>query len=184
MSIRGQSGGGSNQFKSMAYDHPSYTARQAAFQAAIAAGAAGTSTKFVAHAALLLFGLHCTLTAAGTSTYTATVTNTATVHIDADQLNLIQITNTNTTGTGAPTLATNTYGPFYGGDNVYANGTFTGAIGQYSNSPLNTNTGAAGFGGILVNEGDTLYLVRGTDATAASLVSLSYQIQPLANVDA
>jgi len=172
----------SNQFKSMGYDHPAYTARQAAFQSIMAAGSGGVSAKFVAHANLLLFALHAFVTVAGTSTATATVNGTATVHINSQALNLIRITNTASAGV-APALATSTIGPLYA-DQLYANGTYTGGVGAYASLPLNTATGSGGLGGLAINEGDQIYVVSGTDTTAVALVSIDYQIAPLAQVTA
>ena len=171
-----------NQFKSMGYDHPSYIARQAAFQSIMTAGSGGVSGKFVAHAACLLFGLHALVTTAGTSTATATVNGTATVHINAQALNLIVISNTASAGV-APSLSTSTIGPLYA-DQLYANGTYTGGLGAYASLPLNTATGSAGLGGLAVPEGSQVYVVSGTDATAVALVSIDYQLAPLANVTA
>ena len=174
--------GASNQFKSMGYDHPSYTSRQAAILGAIAAGSGGVTSKFVAHAAMLLFAIHAFVTTAATATATQTVNGTATVHINSQALNVIRITNTAGTGV-APALATSTVGPFYA-DTLYANGTYTGSVGSYLTAPINTNTGSAGFGGLQINEGDQVYVVSGTDTAAVALISIDYQILPLANVTA
>lgn len=174
--------GSTNQFKSMSYDHPSYTARQAAFQSIMAAGSGGVSAKFVAHANLLLFALHALVTVAATATATQTYNGTATVHINSQALNLIRVTNTAGTGV-APALATSTVGPLYA-DILYANGTYTGGTGCYASLALNTNTGSAGLGGLAINEGDQIYVVSGTDTAAVALISIDYQILPLANVTA
>lgn len=167
--------------KSMGYDHPAYTTRQS-YAATTAAGAGGVSAKFVAYAALTLFGLNVQTLVAGTSTYTYTQGGTATVAVAAQQLNLIRITDTNTTGVGVPTLSTSTIGPFTQGGRVAANGTLTNAIGAFSQFQLNTATGTAGFGGVNINQGDQFYIVSGTDATGTVLAQIDYQVTPLAGV--
>ena len=172
--------------KNAAYDNAAYVSR-GTFNGITAAGAAGVSTKFVAHANLLLFGLNVYTTIAGTSTYTSTTaqyynngTNSALIHVNATQLSLIRITNTAATGL-APSLSTSTVGPFYV-DQYYANGTATGLVGAYAQVALNTSTGTAGLNGLAINQGDQIYCVNGTDATVVNLVSIDYQVQPLANV--
>ena len=166
--------------KSMGYDHPSYTARQA-FSSIMTAGSAGVSAKFQAHAALVIYGLNAYTTVAGTSTYTFTAGGTGTVAVAATQLSLIRITNTATPG-ATIALSTSTYGPFTVGGSFVGSGTQTNQVGAYSQFQLNTNTGTAGLGGVPINQGDQIYVVNGTDATAVELVSIDYQIQPLAGV--
>lgn len=177
-----------NALKNMAYDNPAYIAR-GAWASVMTAGSGGVSGKFVAHAAMLLFGLNAYTTTAGTSTYTntqyynnpATGSNTSqTVHANTTQLSLIRITNTAAFGS-APALSTTTIGPF-SVDVPYANGTGTGGIGVAAQFALNTNTGTAGLNGLAINQGDQIYVVNGTDATAVNLVSIDWQVQPLANV--
>lgn len=173
-----------NSLKNAAYDNSVYVSR-ASLNGITVAGSGGVSTKFVAHANLLLFGLNAYTTIAGTSTYTATQyyntgTNSATVHVAATQLSLIRITNTAATGV-APALSTSTVGPFTI-DQYYASGTATGGVGVYAQFALNTSTGTAGLNGVAINQGDQIYLVNGTDATAVNLISIDYQVQPLANV--
>ena len=102
------------------------------------------------------------------STSTYTVTGTATV--SAQQLSLIVITNTSTTTT--PSLSTSTVGPFTAGGFI---GTATINVG--SQFALNTTAGTAGQGGYLVPQGAVIYIVSGTDATAASSFVIDYQIQ-------
>ena len=173
-----------NSLKNAAYDNSVYVSR-ATFGGITAAGSGGVSPKFVAHANLLLFGLNAYTTIAGTSTYTATQyyntgTNSATVHVAATQLSLIRITNTAATGV-APALSTSTVGPFTI-DQYYANGTATGGVGVYAQFALNTSTGTAGLNGVAINQGDQIYVVNGTDTSAVNLISIDYQVQPLANV--
>ena len=178
-----------NTFKSAAYDNPAYLAR-GTFATITAAGASGLSAKFVAHANLLLFGLTAFTTVASTSTYTATQyynyagsTNTsATIHVAASQLTAIRITSTAAAGV-APALSTSTLGVFYV-DTLYANGTATGQIGATQTFSLNTTAGAAGLGGVSINQGDQIYVINGTDTSGVNLVTLDYQILPGANVSA
>jgi hypothetical protein len=180
--------------KNLAYDHAAYIARSmfALGQNAAGAGNATQFTRFAAFTALQIFSLTATLVTAGTSTSTlwngtATVTN-----INGDSLSLIRIFNTAAAG-AAPALATATWGPYavslYNGT---ATGTQTNAAGVTVNIPLfaTTTNGTgqqqvgtnSGVGGFQVNQGDQLYVIRGTDATAVTAVSLEYGIQPLANV--
>jgi hypothetical protein len=167
--------------KSFGYDHPSYTARQSYQFGAITAGSGGVTSKFVAHAALLLFGINAFTTVVGTSTYTYTQGGTATVAVAATQLSLIRITNTASSGL-AVALSTSTFGPYTIGGSFVTAGTLTNQVGAYSQFQLNTLTGTAGLGGIPINAGDQFFVVNGTDASAVELISLDYQILPLANV--
>ena len=66
--------------KNAAYDNAAYVAR-GNFTGIMTAGSGGVSTKFVAHANLLLFGLNAYTTTAGTSTYTATQYYLSLIHI-------------------------------------------------------------------------------------------------------
>lgn len=152
---------------------PSYVTRQAFQYGAIAAGSAGVTSKFVAHAALLLFSLNAYTQTLGTSTYTAGGTATT----SGQQLNVIVIQNTNTTGT-AVTLSTATYGPFLAG----GQGLATAAVGGYNEFVLNTAAGTSGYGGIPIPQGAQVYVVSGTDATAVNLCAISYQINTSAGL--
>lgn len=145
----------------------SYVARYAAQFGAIPAGSGGSSGKFVAHAALLLMALTTFQTVNGTSTYTGP-NGTATV--GAQQLSVVIIQNTNTTS-GAVTLATTTIGPFLAG----GQGT-SGLVGGSNQYALNTAAGTSGQGGVPVAQGAQFFVVSGTDATAANLVTVDYQI--------
>jgi hypothetical protein len=174
-------------FKSMAYDQPSYTARTSTFTSIMTAGSAGVSGKFVAFANLQLFSLTAYSTIVGTSTYTTGLlggpTGVATA-IAATQLSLIRITNTAAAGATIG-LSTTTIGPFtVAGVFLGAGNTATNQVGAYNIFALNTATGTAGFGGVSINQGDQIYVVNGTDATAVELVTIDYQVQPLAAVTA
>lgn len=175
--------------KNMAYDHPSYTARVGTFNSIMTAGSGGVSNKFVAFANMLLFSLNTFTTVAGTSTYTGGlvggptgVNSTTGVAVAATQLNLIRITNTAAPG-ATVALSTSTVGPFtVGGVFLGAGGTATNQIGASNQFALNTSSGTAGLGGLAINAGDQIYVVNGTDLTAVELVSIDYQVQPLASV--
>lgn len=171
--------------KSMSYDHPAYEARLEHAFGQNAAGASTAFSKFVAFAALTVFGLHAFLITAGTSTYTAWNGTATTTAITGDSLSLIKVTNTSTTNT--PALSTSTFGPYalslYNGTSTGTQTTVAGAFNQY----VISGTGGAGSntgGGISVNPGDTLHVVRGTDATAVIAVAMEYGLTPLANITA
>lgn len=164
--------------KSFGYDHPSYVTRQILFQSIMVAGSGGVSGKFIVHANMVLYGLNAITTVVGTSTFTFTAGGTGTVAVAATQLSLIRITNTATVG-GTIALSTSTFGPFTVGGNFLGGGTQTNQVGAYSQFQLNTNTGTAGIGGISVNQGDQVFVVNGTDASAIELVSVDYQIAPV-----
>lgn len=175
--------------KSMGYDHPSYTARVGAFNSIMTAGSAGVSAKFTAFANMLLFSLNTYTTIAGTSTYTGGLTGgpsgvnaTTGVAVAATQLSLIRITNTAAAG-ATVALSTTTIGPFtVGGDFLGAGGTATNQVGASNQFALNTTAGTGGLNGVAINAGDQIYVVNGTDATAVELISIDYQLQPLASV--
>lgn len=169
---------------SFAYDNPTYVTRQSAILAANAAGSGASTGKFIAHCALILYGVTFSVTTAGTSTYTVAGTATA----QAAQFNAIYVANTSGTSVA---LATNTVGPFTiggtasSGANVNVGG-IGGVAGGYqgpfaintlggTNTSLvwGTNTflvappggGNAGIGGLPMNPGDTVTFTNGTDAT-------------------
>ena len=156
---------------------PSYLSRQDANLGALAAGSGGQTSKFVAFAALQLFGLTTYETVAGTSTYTNTVTGVGTSVINGQQVSLIVVVNTATAGAAAA-LSTSTYGPFNAGGTFAGGGTGTGQVGGINTFPLNTAAGTAGFGGIPVPLGAYFYCVSGTDATAVNVCTIDYQVQP------
>lgn len=173
------------------YDNPAYLSRIGHALGVVAAGSGALTAKFIAWAALQIFSVTATLLTAGTSTYTL-YNGTATVtSINGQTFSLIRIFNTAAAG-AAPALATSTYGPFVAaGYNGTATGTQTSAVGVAVNVALSgTATGAAqvgaaaAAGGIPVTQGDQLYCITGTDATAVSNYTLEYGIQQLANVTA
>lgn len=151
--------------QSKGYQDPSYTSRQEINLGAVAAGAAGVTSKFVAHAAMQLFSLTTNIQTLSTSTYSGTKSS--------QQISVIVIQNTNTTGT-AVTLSTSTYGPYLAG----GQGLATAAIGGANQFQLNTNTDTSGQGGVPVSAGSIVYCVSGTDATAVTVCTIDYQVQP------
>lgn len=196
-----QNQGNANQvLKSLAYDNPSYLTRQSTQLAANAAGSGALTGKFMAHAALTVFGVTFCTVAAGTSTYTVngTATNPAT------SLYAIYITNTatnsvalSTTTLGAAALGFVVGGTTTTGANVNVGG-IGGVAGGYQgpyalNTLGGTNTsqvwgtntftlsppggGNAGFGGLPMNPGDALYFVNGTDATATTVPIVQWALQ-------
>lgn len=183
-----------SQSKSMGYDHPAYLVRQSHCFPALAAGANGVTSKFVAFANMLVFGIQAAVVAAGAGTSAPVLWNgTATVTGNsADTVSLIRIMNNAAAG-AAPVMSTATYGPFgispYNGT---ATATQTAAVGQTNYISLGYNgTGTTGqlqagapavTGGIPINAGDQLYILRGTDASAITAVALEYGLQQLANV--
>ena len=175
--------------KSMAYDHPAYTARMQHAFTPSAAGASGATPKFVAFSALQAFAIQASLITAGVSTYTAYNGTATTTTINGDSFNLIHVFNNGASGTGA--VSTATHGPFsLGSYNGTATGTQTATAGntvriQLSGTGVtgNVQSGAsAADGGIAVNQGDTLHILRGTDTAAVSGFAIEYALQQLANV--
>lgn len=179
--------------KSMAYDHPTYLTRTVFNFPSVAAGASGVTSKFVAFANLVVYGLQVAAVAIGaaTSSYTGwngTATVTATV---ADQISLIRVMNTAAPG-AAPAMATGTYGPFIVANyNGTGTGTQTNQVGVLNYISLaGVGTGAvqagsaAALGGIAVNQGDLLYCTRGTDTLAVTAIAMDYSVAPLASVGA
>lgn len=176
----------------MSYDHPSYLARLTHAFGQNAAGASTNFGKFLAFANLTVFAVNVGLITSGTSTYTqwnGTATVTA---INGDSFNVLRVSNTATAG-ATPSLSTATYGPFavslYNGTST---GTQTTVAGVSNYIPLSgtATTGqaqagtATANGGFTVNQGDFLYIVRGTDATAVSAYSLEYAVTPGSNFTA
>lgn len=157
------------------YNDPAFQARSAAFLGAITAGSGGVTSKFAAHAALLLFSLSTYQTVAGTSTYTNTVGGTGTSVINGQQLSVIVIQNTASSGATAA-LSTTTIGPFIAGGGFVSGGTGTGQVGGINQFALNTASGTAGFGGLPIAAQSQFYVVSGTDATAVNLCTIDYAI--------
>ena len=170
--------------KSMGYDHPAYTTRQA-FAFTRAAGSGGLSAKYVAHANLLAYSATVNTTVVGSSSYTFTgVNGSATVAALSDQLSLYVVTNTASPG-ATVALATSTYGPWAVTGQFLNTGTYTNQVGQSSQLQLQgTASGTAGLGGVLIPEGSLFYFQGGTDLLATESITMDYNIQPLAAVTA
>jgi hypothetical protein len=151
----------------MYYDHPAYLVHQSINFANKAAGASQSYDKFVAFTALQIYSLGATCVTAGTSTYTgwngtATVTTTGT----GDTLQLIRVSGT----------STSTYGPF-------VSDAAAGGFRQFQLAGTGTGSSTA-VGGVSVNAGDYMYVVRGTDATAVQYPVIEYAVTPEAIVSA
>jgi len=177
--------------KSMVYDHPTYVDRGWHTFGQNAAGASTAFSKFVAFTSMLAFAVQATLVTAGTSTATAYNGTATTTTINGDSFYLVHVFANGAAGTGA--VSTATHGPFnIGSYNGTATGTQTATAGntvriQLSGTGVTGNVQAgasAADGGIAVNQGDTLHVLRGTDATAVSAFTLELQVAPLANVSA
>jgi hypothetical protein len=163
------------------FSDPTYSVRQSAFLGPVVAGSGGVTTKFTAHAALLLFALTTQMITAGTSTYTNTVTGTGTNTINGQQLSVIVIQNTAASGAAAA-LSTTTIGPFIAGGGFVGGGTGTGQVGGINQFALNTTAGVAGYGGIPIPQAALFYVVSGTDATAVTNCTIDYQINTGAGI--
>lgn len=172
--------------KSMGYDHPAYTARQVIGPLTRAAGANGVSGKFVAHANLIAYSMTLNTLVIGnaTSLYTFTGPNgTASVAAVSDTVQLVVVVNTAAPG-ATVALATSTYGPYAVYGQFISGGTWTNQVGQISQIQLNPTLGAAGLGGVVIPVGASCFIQGGTDTAASELISIDYNIQPLAAVPA
>lgn len=176
--------------KNMAYDHSSYITRQSVFLSTVS-GSAGTSSKYVAFANMALFSITAYTNTTGTTTVTNTVGGTATSTVSSAIFNVIRVTNTAAAGSSV-SLSTTTTGPFFIGGTFASGGTGTAQVGGVSIYAISTNTATTqvnpyGFGvngGLAVNQGDLIWVVNGTDATANYSVVLDFQLQPLASITA
>lgn len=177
--------------KNMAYDHPSYITRQTVN---IGVNVAGASTspvnKFVAFTNMILYSVTASSLIAGSSTSTYTLNNgTATVTaVNADSFTVRRYTAQSGTGLTTATFGTFVVAPYNG----TATGTQTltaGVVNRYQISGTATaTTGVAQSaistvdGGIVLQQGDIIDILRGTDASAVTGFALEIGIQPLANV--
>ncbi len=184
--------------RNFAYDHPTYVARQYVMLGAIAAGSGGVTANFVAYANMQLYDVAYFVTVAGTSTATSTgaasPAGATAVEVNGQIFSVVRVFNTATSTTIAPALATATYGPFIAA-NLFANGTWTGAIGDSGQYAINSaqfigtatvaaNASLSNQGGVAVTAGDRIFVVSGTDATVVANYGIGYQVQPLASVQA
>ena len=171
--------------KNMAYDNPAYVARLAHAFGQNAAGASTAFSKFVAFTGLTIFSIVATQITAGSSTYTAWNGTSTITNINGDSFSAIVVRNSAAMG-ATPALTTSTYGPYtLGLYNGTATGTQTTVAGAGVYVALGTATGAAApavNGGFTVNQGDTVHIVRGTDATAVAAYAIEYGVSPLSNV--
>lgn len=166
--------------KNMAYDHPAYVARVTHAFGQNAAGASTNFSKFVAFTAMTVFAIQAATIAAGTSTQTQANGTGTVVNINGDQFSLIHVVN------GAA-VSTATHGPFSLSTGTATTTTTVGIVTrvQLSGAGVTGNVQAglsAADGGVAVSAGDTLHILRGTDATAVSGFSLELGVQPFANV--
>lgn len=173
--------------KSMAYDHPAYVSRLAHNFGMNAAGASTVLGKFTAFTALTIFAVVASAITNGTSTTTGWNGTGTGVTIQGDSYSVIWVHNTAAIGAAAG-LNTATFGPFINQGGV-GTGTLTAAAGYVNYIPLwagTAGTGTAqagtnsGVGGFNIAQGDTIHVVRGTDATAVTGFTLEYGITPLA----
>lgn len=167
---------------SVRYDHPASVARLSHGFGQNTAGASTNFGKFVAFTNMRVFAIQAASLTAGTSTQTAWNGTGTQVVINADQFNLIHVFGGNGV---APTTAT--HGPFalaYGtGTATMTAGVFTriqlSGTGTTGNVQAGTNTAE---GGIRVFPGDTVHILRGTDATAVSAFAIEYGLDYDANL--
>jgi len=172
--------------KNLAYDNAAYLARLSHGYGQNAAGASTIFGKFVAFTALTAFSVVATQLTAGTSTYTAWNGTATTTAINGDSFSVLRVSNSAAIG-ATPVLTTSTYGPYnlslYNGTST---GTQTTVAGAFVTIPLAGTGGVAGTNvvgaGIALNQGDTIHIVRGTDATAISAYAIEYDLTPNANI--
>ncbi len=170
--------------KSMSYDHAAYISRDAHMFGQNSAAASTPFSKFVAFTALTIFAIQATLITAGTSTATA-YNGTATItEINGDTFSVVHVFANGASGTGA--VSTATHGPFaIASYNGTATGTQTATSGNtvrvqlYGTATTGTAQAgaAAGDGGISVNQGDTIHILRGTDSSSVSAYAMEYALQ-------
>jgi hypothetical protein len=169
--------------RDMGYDHPAYQDRKTHQFGQNTAGASSNLTnKFNAFTACTLYAVQAIGVTNGTSTYTAWNGTGTVVGINGDQFSVIRITNTAAAGAAAA-LSTSTYGPYIVATGT---GTTTGAAGIANYITLSqTGVGSnSSNGGISINKGDQIGILRGTDATAVTNFAIEYGITPLAPVAA
>jgi hypothetical protein len=168
--------------KSMSYDNPAYQSRLTHGFGQNAAGASTNFSKFTAFTNMVALSIMAAAITAGTSTQTQWNGTGTVVNINGDQFSLIHVIN------GAA-VSTTTHGPF---SLATGTGTITTTAGMFTriqlsgtattgNAQAGTNTAE---GGIQVAAGDTLHILRGTDATAVSAFALELMVAPGANVTA
>lgn len=160
--------------RNVTYDHPASVVRMSHGFGQNTAGASTNFGKFVAFTNMRVFAVQAASLTAGTSTQTAWNGTGTHVAINADQFNVIHVFGGNGV---APTTAT--HGPFalsFGtGTGTMTAGVFTriqlSGTGTTGNVQAGTNTAE---GGVRVFPGDTIHILRGTDATAISGFAIEY----------
>ena len=167
---------------SVRYDHPASLARMSHGFGQNTAGASTNFGKFVAFTNMRVFAVQAASLTAGTSTQTAWNGTGTHVAINADQFSVIHVFGGN--GVAATTA---THGPFalsFGtGTGTMTAGVFTRIQLSGTGTTGNVQSGReAAEGGIAVNAGDTVHILRGTDATAVSAFAIEYGLQYDANV--
>ena len=172
---------------SMGYDNPTYVTRQSVMMGANTAGTTTTPVnKFVAWTAMVLYSVTATNLTAGTSTTTLwNGTGTAT-NINGDSFTVRRYTNI-----GGGALTTATFGTFavapYNGT-ATATQTSTAGINVRIQLTGTATTGVAqagtntADGGVVLQQGDIIDILRGADATAVTAFAFEIGILPLANI--
>lgn len=166
--------------QSLRYDAPAYTARLTHAYGQNTAGASTAFGKFVAFTSMRVMSIEAAAITAGTSTQTSWNGTGTVVNINGDAFYLVHVLN------GAA-VTTATHGPFSlstsTGTITSTAGMFTrvqlGGTGTSGNVQAGTNTND---NGVSVNAGDTLHILRGTDATAVSAFAIELALAPNANI--
>lgn len=174
--------------RQVAYDHPATVVRMTHAFGQNTAGASTNFSKFVAFTAMQVYAIQAAAITAGTSTQTQWNGTGTVVNINGDQFHLIHVFNVGgVIGTSTTTaVSTTTHGPF---SLSTGTGTVTSAAGATTRVQLygtavtgNVQAGSnSADGGVAVAQGDTLHILRGTDATAVSAFALELGVQPNAN---
>lgn len=163
--------------KSMRYDHPAYQARFAHGFGQNAAGASTAFGKYVAFTQMKVYAIQATLATVGTSTYTAWNGTNTTTNVAGDSFSLIHVF----ANGGTAATSTATHGPFalglYNGTSTAVQTATAGAtvrVQLYGTAVTgNVQSGSnTADGGVTVYPGDTLHILRGTDATAVSAFAI------------
>lgn len=174
--------------KQVAYDHAAILTRLSYACGQNSAGASTNFSKFVAFTAMQVYAIQASAITAGTSTQTQWNGTGTVVNINGDQFYLIHVFNIGgVIGTSTATaVSTATHGPFSLSTGTATTTTVAGATtrvqlsgtGTTGNVQSGTNTAD---GGVAVAQGDTLHILRGTDATAVSAFALELSVSPSAS---
>jgi hypothetical protein len=161
--------------KSMAYDNAAYVSRLSHAFGQNTAGASTAFSKFNAFTNLHVYSVAASAIIAAVGTQTSWNGTGTVVAINADTFNVIQVNN-------GSAITTATHGPF----NISTGtNTVTSTVGMWTRVQLSGNgTGnvqagsSTADGGIALQPGDTLHILRGTDTTGVSAFALEYTIDP------